>query len=69
MKSKFYSFSGYKGCFGYLQYELQQERYRACYFKLKGQRMVGGTYLENTKQQTSYRLAFLDVKVLTESSQ
>ena len=58
MKSKGYVFGAYeqrnKVSLVYLKCKLKHEKYGGCIFKLKCQRTVKRTYLENTKQQTRY---------------
>ena len=62
MKGKCYVCSGYKQrnnvCLLYLECKMRQERYRWCIFKLKRQKTLKRTNLENAKQQTRYRWGF-----------
>ena len=68
MKRKCYFFSGYKQrknmCLVYLEWKLQQDRYRWCIFKLKYHKTVEKAYLHRRKQQTAHRWFFWMLKSL-----
>ena len=72
MKSKGYVFSAYeqrnKVSLVYLKCKLQHEKYGGCIFKLKCQRTVERTYLENTKQQTRYPWRLYMLKFLRQGN-
>ena len=48
----------------YLKAKLQQDSFRWCSYTLKCHKTAGITYLQANKQQTRYRLAYLDVSKL-----